>query len=301
MTPTISSAPTSYTTKNTSYVITEPRTVGQTFYWHVRGGLRRDLFRLVADTVVPVRLADQARRCVYPPRTQPTSPTSTSTGTPCSARRRTSSRSARTATGPTTGRSTYGQEHPLRPADPLNNGNYYWRVRAIDAASPRTSGHGRTPRASTGDERVFQRGCGRRSHARRSRRHGHPDVPHVDLDAGEARLVVPAPDRDNPQISDEIGNAWGCLTNRTTWTPYLSSVGTSLKVPGSCTTPTLIAGHTYYWDVAGLDNPVLNPSAVDLWGPPAQASSIAACGRTCARSSGSRIPARRLGPAAESR
>ena len=31
---------------------------------------------------------------------------------------------------------------------------------------------------------------------------------------------------------------------------------------------------TYYWDVAGIDNPVLNPSAVDLWGPPDQKTNV---------------------------
>ena len=50
---------TTLTTKNTSFVITEPKTSGQTFYWHVRACLRGHLLRLVVLPSARRRVAER--------------------------------------------------------------------------------------------------------------------------------------------------------------------------------------------------------------------------------------------------
>ena len=148
---------TSYTTKNTSYVITEPRTVGQTFYWRVRGDLGAlnsdwsDTFEF--SSVWPTKPA-----LVYPPADAiditdvyfdwdpvPGARTYQLQVSP-------NADWANNRTIDVTVKSTR-----YDPPTPLNNGNYYWRVRAIDAASNENFGPWSDTEGVAGDERVFQR------------------------------------------------------------------------------------------------------------------------------------------------
>ena len=267
-----------YTTKNTAYVLTEPLTVGQPFHWRVRG-----------------------RSGTLSSQWSPTSSFSSAwTGAP------TLRFPEADATGitdvyfdwdPVLGAKTYQlQASPnedwannttvnvtvkstrYAPPDPLNNGNYYWRVRAMDAASPANYG-------PWSPSRVFQRGW--------------PDKPVIQWPADGGSTSDPNPDDptwQNPTFSwtparraswyrirfasDEAMTTGlkGCLTNRTTWTPYTSVTALSTLIThpgvGSCGVLAFVPGETYYWDVAALDNPVLN-DGLDIWGPPLQSGAAA--------------------------
>ncbi|HEY3414852.1 MAG TPA: Ig-like domain-containing protein [Armatimonadota bacterium] len=285
---------TTYSTKNTSYVITEPKTVDQTFYWRVRGNLGS----LYSDWSSPNAFHStwpHVPTLVYP------------------AAGATEVTDVYFDWNPVPGAANYQLQVGLNPdwqnnitinvtvkstryepPIPLNNGNYYWRVRAIDAAGSANFGAWTDKENVSGDERVFQRAW---------------RIPSDTAYLSHVPKYVWPPDGGSSADQDNADDTWenpsftwtpvrnaswyrlrfsetldpvtgflsgtiqGCLTNRTTWTPYTAGSGTALIVPGSCDV-TLITGHTYYWDVAGLDDPVMNPSAFDLWGPPTQTSSV---------------------------
>lgn len=273
---------TTYTTKNTAYVITEPRTVGQTFYWQLRGvsgGIYSDW-----SAVGKFRSTWATKPVLVHPANNAVGITDTYFDW-----------------NPVLGAKTYQlQVSPngdwtnnktidvtvkstrYVPPVPLNNGNYFWRVRALDAASTPNYGPWSDNEGVAGDERVFQRGW--------------PDRPSLvwPPDGGSTADANSAdPTWQNPTFSwtparraswyrIRIGTAknavtglldgaiQGCLTNRTTLTPNYSR--TPSAFPGTCSF-SLTPGVTYYWDVAGIDSPVLNSSATDPWGPPDQKSS----------------------------
>ena len=278
-----------YTTKNTSFVVHEPLTVGQTFYWHVRG-VSGSIFSDWSPTRSFHSIWPTTPTLVYPP------PNATDIT------------DVYFDWDPVLGAETY-QLQVSPNGDWANNKTINVTVKSTRYEPPAPQQR-QLLLACPGDRRrgsreqramVRQRGrerrragvpagSGRRSHARRSRRHGHPHVPTWTWTPATHSSWYRLRISDNPQISDEIGNAWGCSRTGPRGRRICPALAPASEVPGSCTTPTLIAGHTYYWDVAGLDNPVLNPSAVDLWGPPAQVDRSQACGRTCTRSSGSRMP-----------
>ena len=270
---------TTYKTKNTSYVITEPRTVGQTFYWQLRGvsgGNYSDwsAFGKFRSTWATKPMLE------YPEPDDPVDPSDFVTDLYFD-------------WAPVLGAKTYQlQVSPngdwtnnktidvtvkstrYVPPVPLNNGNYFWRVRALDAASTANFG----PWSDPG--RIFQRGW--------------PDKPMLvwPSDGGSTADANAAdPTWQNPtftwtairraswyrvRIGTEKngttglldGSIQGCITNRTTLTPNVRFAS-----PGICRF-LLTPGETYYWDVAGIDSPVLNPSASDLWGPPDQKSNV---------------------------
>jgi hypothetical protein len=263
---------TSYTTKNTAYVLTEPVTVNQSFYWRVRG--------------VSGSLSSEW------------SPTASFTSSWAGAPALRFPQAD--ATGitdvyfdwdPVLGAKTYQlQVSPNQdwtnnvtidvtvkstryaPPEPLNNGNYYWRVRAMDAGSPANYG----PWSAA---RVFERSW--------------LDKPTILWPADGASTAVPNPDDptwQNPTFrwtpvkrasyyrirfatnADMTADLGGCVTNRTTFTPYTAEDGIGRTIAGACTLK-FLSGTTYYWDVMGIDNPVKNPG-LDVWGPPKFTDSV---------------------------
>jgi large repetitive protein len=269
----------SYDTKNTSYTVVEPLTTGQAWYWRVRG---------VSGSVFSDWSEPLAFTSTWPTKPVLVYPAADATGIT----------DVYFDWDPVLGAKTYQlQVSPnvdfqnnitidetvkstrYDPPTPLNNGNYYWRVRAIDAASAENYGPWSDDPNAAGDERVFQRGW--------------PDKPTIlwPPDGGSTTDANPAdPTWQNPTFSwtPAAHASWyrvrfatnaamtigldGCITNRTTWTPYTSVTGVSVSNPGSCSV-SFDEGTTYFWDVAALDDPVLN-SGVDIWGPPTQASSV---------------------------
>ena len=274
----------SYTTKNTAYVVTEPVTVGQTFYWRVRGvsGSLSSEWSVVSKNpnqpfsftvdwpYIPVLVYPKADAKditdVYfdwdPVLGAKTYQLQVSPNGDW----------ANNKTTDITVKSTR-----YDPPEPLNNGNYYWRVRALDAAS--SPNYGRW----SDDERLFQRGWS-----------DTPEIvwPEEVSDAPSTSLADPRdPTWQNPtfrwspakhaswyriRFAEDLGmttQLQGCITNRTTWSPYayVDGVGTTNPGARACSI-TLAKGETYYWDVMALDNPVENPG-VDIWGPPKQSGS----------------------------
>ena len=271
---------TTYKTKNTAYVITEPRTVGDTFYWQVRGvagGIYSDWsevgkFRSTWSTK-PV--------LVYPGDNAVGITDVYFDWDPVLGAKTYQLQVSPNADGWTNNKIIDVTVKSTRyaPPVPLNNGNYFWRVRALDAASTANFGPWSDIEGVPGDERVFQRGW--------------PDKPSLvwPPDGGSTADANAAdPTWQNPtftwtparraswyrvRVGTEKnavtglldGDIQGCVTNRTTLTPnYSRTPGAS---PGTCGF-SLLSGTTYYWDVAGIDSPVLNPSATDPWGPPDQ-------------------------------
>lgn len=255
-----------YTTKNTDYVLTEPVTVNQSFYWRVRG--------------VSGSLSSEW------------SPTSSFTSSWVGAPKLQSPSAGATSVSdvffdwdPVLGAKTYQlQVSPngdwannitidvtvkstrYAPPEPLNNGNYYWRVRAMDAASPANYG-------PWSDTRVFERAWPEKSAILWPK------------DGASTREADPAdPTWQNPTFrwtpakraswyrirfaSNEAmtEDLYGCVTNRTTFTPHTKEEGVDLEIAGPCKV-TFVSGTTYYWDVSALDSPVKNPG-IDPAAPP---------------------------------
>ena len=244
---------TTYSTKNTSFVITEPRTYGQPFFWHVRGVS-------ATNGIVSSWSGTRSNTLSWP-------------GTPTLVYPADSAVIAIESVGDlyfdwsaVLGAKTYQlQVSPnadwtnnrtidvpvkgTRYAPPvtLNNGNYYWRVRALDAAGTPNLG----PWSAV---RVFQRGWGSRP---------------VLQAPSDGNIAVGVPTFTwTPvshaawywiQVSTDVnfGSGSDCFTNRTTWTPYGAHAGIALSEPGNCGV-NLVPGVTYYWHVRGVDGPVLN-------------------------------------------
>jgi hypothetical protein len=255
-----------YATKNTAYVLTEPMTVGQAFYWRVRG---------VSGTLS----SEWSTTSSF---------TSSWAGAP---KLQFPAADAKGLTDvyfdwdPVLGAKTYQlQVSPngdwannitievavrstrYAPPEPLNNGNYYWRVRAMDAASPANYG----PWSAV---RVFERDW--------------PEKPAIVWPQDGASTSVrntADPTWQNPAFSwtpakraswyrirfatnaAMTENLYGCVTNRTTFTPYTSEDGVDREIAGPCRLA-FASGSTYYWDVSALDSPVKN-AGIDPAEPP---------------------------------
>jgi hypothetical protein len=253
---------TSYTSKNTSYVLTEPKTVGQSFYWRVRG-VNGSLTSAWSSTSSFTSSWDITPTLQYP---------------------------AADAVGitdvyfdwdPVVGAKTYHlQVNPnldwtnnttidvtvkstrYTPPEPLNNGNYYWRVQAVDAGSPLNYGPWSEPR-------VFQRSWS-----------GTPTILWPQDGASTSVANPSDPTWQNMTLSwtpvkrasyyriqladnaEMVANGkdkhlWGCVTNRTTFSPFTGEDGVGRAIDGPCSY-SFTPGTTYYWTVTALDNPVKN-------------------------------------------
>lgn len=274
---------TAYATKNTSYVITEPRTVGQTFYWRVRG---------VSGSIYSDWSPIASFSSVWPTKPELVHPEADATGVTDVYFDWNPVLGARTyqlqvsPNGDWAGNRTIDvavKSTRYDPPLPLNNGNYFWRVRALDAASSANFGPWSDNEGVTGDERVFQRGWSATPAQVWPPDGGSTSPQDVSDTTWQNPTFSWTPARNASwyrvrfSTSPTMGSALqGCITNRTTWTPYLNNnqptSGIGVVHPGSCSV-SLAPGTTYYWDVAALDNPVLN-SGVDVWGPPRQDNSI---------------------------
>ena len=245
----------SYTTKNTAFVITEPRTVGQAFYWRLRG-----VSGGINSEWSPIR--ELSTDWPAAPALQHPADGSTTTDVYFD-------------WDPVPGAKTYQlQVSPnadwannktidvtvkstrYAPPNTINNGNYFWRVRGLDAASTANFG-------PWSEVRVFQRDW--------------PDRPELVYPANGAVIDFPTwtwtpAERASwyrVNFSQDVNfgsGVSGCVTNRTTWTPYVSATGVALVNPSNTCSFAPTPGATYYWRVQALDAPVLN-AGVDIYTP----------------------------------
>ncbi len=253
-----------YTTSGTSYTLTEPDTIDQTFYWRVQSMSTANILSAFSET----------RRYMVGWSATPTlvSPVNT-TLTPIT--------DVNFVWNPVVGAATYQlQVSPngdwannrvidvivkgtrYSPPATLDNGSYFWRVRARDAKGTPNNG-------AWSLEWQFTRGW--------------PDRPSEATPAwtppGGATPVVAVPTFSwtpvahaayyELQFSTDINFSPAtisrCYTNHTEWTPYGSL--TSAGEPGGCDwTISFAVGAQYYWRVRGIDAPKLGGSGVlGLW------------------------------------
>ncbi len=239
----------SYTTNNTSFTPTEPPTIGQTFFWRLRA---------TSTTGGVVSQWTETREYTYAWPTIPTLLTpADDVGNPI--------RDMTFTWAPVVGAKTYQlQISPngdwannviadvsikgtkYTPPSNLNNGSYYWRVRAKDAkGTPNNGGWSierqftrNWPEAPTEVSPLWTGGA----------------TPRVDVPTLEW-TAVPLASHYELFIGDDQNFAGGsyitCYTNRTRVTPYVRSAGTGGE-PGGCS---FEAGHgtTYYWKVRAID------------------------------------------------
>ncbi len=237
-----------YSTKNTSFVVTEPKTSGQTFYWQVRG---------IAGTLVsawsaPMTFSVQwpsVPTLVYPAQGQELT-------------------DLYFDWDPVPGASTYqiqvspngdwagiltmdrivkGTRYVPHEAA-LNNGAYFWRVRPRDASVAGNYG-------GWSEEREFERSWQPRP---------VPLTPangdyYVETPTFSWTPVEHAAYYELQLSTDPNFFTWSrCYTNHTSYTPY--GRVTSAGEPGECVFDPQ-PGQTYYWRVRGIDPPILNPGA----------------------------------------
>ncbi|MGZ6314874.1 MAG: hypothetical protein ACXWNI_04510, partial [Candidatus Limnocylindrales bacterium] len=273
----------SYPTKSTSYVITEPKTSGQTFYWRVRG---------ISATpgVVSDWSATRQASVVWPGTPTLVYPAN---GATIDAGQSAASCPNAQVLGQALGCDLYFEWSPVLGAKTyqlqvspngdwannltidatvkdtryapyvsktgtignLNNGNYYWRVRALDAASPQDFGPWSDVSVTA---LVFTRAWSTRpvlvAPANGNVNVSVPTFTWMPIDHAAWYQL---------DISSDINFGTGvqtCYTNRTTFTPYSQpGLGIGINPPGSCSPFFPLPGVTYYWHVRGIDGPVLNP------------------------------------------
>ncbi len=135
------------------------------------------------------------------------------------------------------------------PRVTLDNGSYYWRVRARDAGASANSGR-------WSDEREFTRGWDARPEAL------HPvsgAVAEPSLRWSPVHLAASYEVQIGTDVNFSDGTFGRCYTNHPTWTPYARlSPWSGHGEHGDCTLVThsvhrLEPGRTYYWRVRGID------------------------------------------------
>jgi hypothetical protein len=244
-----------YTTSNTTYALTTPQTFGQTFFWRVRG---------VSPTSGVVSAWSTPRSYGYNWDSHLTliAPANTNLDPVTD---------VKFDWKPVDGAQNYElQVSPngdwannvtidqtlvatsYTPAQPLQNGSYFWRVRANDAAGD----HG-----TWSDAWTFTRGWTT-----------SPSIvsPAWDPNTGVVPIVstnlalqwTPTPHAayyelqvsTDQNFSPSTSVTKNCYTNHTQWTPYLLVSGSAVT-PGTCALDTYAwaSGTTYYWRVRGID------------------------------------------------
>jgi hypothetical protein len=234
-------------TRNTAYVVPEPKTIGQTFYWRVRGVASG----LYSDWSVVRSFSVQ-----WPSVPTMKAPANGATVTdvlfhwePVAGARTYQlqvSPNGDWANNVTIDVTVKGTRYS--PPNTLNNGSYFWRVRAKDAAGTANNG-------LWSSVWQFNRGW--------------PDRP-VLLGPANGTLAVreltftwqPVAHAAYYELQwstdPNFGTSSSCFTNHTTVTPYSTIVGGG--EPGGCSLSPA-PGATFYWHVRGIDPPVLNPGA----------------------------------------
>ncbi|MFL5681206.1 MAG: hypothetical protein ACJ77B_11465 [Chloroflexota bacterium] len=245
----------SFTTPNTNYTLTEPQTVDQTFFWHLRA---------TSSTGGVVSDWSATRQYTYTWSSVPTLVTPDNTTL-------SSVTDLVFSWTPVVGAKTYELQIspngnwannlvpniPLikgtrySPAVTLDNGSYFWRVRARDAKNTPNNG-------GWSEEWQFTRGWSNR-----------PSVVSPAWSTGDPATVVatnmtfawtPVPNASHYELqtSHDINFSPGdsttksCYTNHTTFTPYTHVVFAG--EPGACNLLIGDTGSTYYWRVRGIDN-----------------------------------------------
>ena len=245
---------TEYQTRNTAYVITEPKTSGQTFYWRVRAeSMATGVFSDWSMTMQATVNWNATPTLVYPA----------------------DNASFDVHDGdlyfdwdPVPGAKQYQLQvakngdytnnieidavvDGTRYSSPLyiDNAAYYWRVRARDAASPADNG----PWSA---DRVFLLGWYSRpvpTSPGNGSSAAAPTFTWGPVDHAAWYLLELSTDPNFGSSNQD------CYTNRTSYTPYSSGTGTSVATPGSCGI-VLNPGTTYYWHVRGINAPKNKPT-----------------------------------------
>jgi hypothetical protein len=246
---------TTFTTNNTSYTLTEPQTIGQTFFWRLRA---------TSTTGGVVSAWTPTREYVYEWTTVPTQiAPADAVGTPI--------RDVTFSWQPVVGAKTYQlqvspngdwENNPTidvtvkgtkytKPVN-LDNGSYYWRVRAKDARNPQNNGGWSTEWQFTRNWPLPQIPTLLTPAWNESTPSVVPVVDPPTLSwtpvplASYYELIV-GPDPNFPDDTYSI-----CYTNRTQMTPYQRSAGPVGGEPGLCgfdPSP----GALNYWKVRAID------------------------------------------------
>lgn len=244
------------TTKNTAFVITDPLTSGQSFWWQVRGvsgGLFSDWSPKRQFSVewpsVPVLVAP-ANAATITDVVLDWSPVPGAKTYQVQV-----SPNGDWANNVTVDVPVKGTRYS--PPTTINNGNYFWRVRAKDAAA--NNGLWST-------EWRFQRAWSPRP-TLLFPANGNYHV--ADLTFAWTPVQNAAfyeiETSEDPNFLPE--NSVSCYTNHTRFTPYAKILESG--EPGSCAI-TAPVGATVYWHVRGIDSPVKNagagePGVLGLW------------------------------------
>lgn len=255
-------SPTSATTANTSYTLTEPLTVNQTWYWRVQGtnGTLNSPWSSVRSFSVN-----------WPSTPTPISPVNATVT------------DVVLSWSPVAGAATYEVQvnsNPdftnnmiddqtvkgthYSPAATYDNGSYYWRVRARDSRT--------TPNLGSWSAVVqFQRAW--------------PDQPVLQSPAdGAVNVTVPTLQwsaaahaayyqvefSTDPNFTPGPTTTYECYTDATTFTPYGLFGAGSAPVPGACGVTETVAhvSGLYYWHVRGIDDGPGNGSVNGIWSTP---------------------------------
>ena len=214
---------TTYATKNTSYVITEPKTSGQTFYWRVRGvsttaSIASDWSAVRQASVVwpgtPTLVYPANNATIAVQDGDPYFDWSAVTG--AKTYQLQVSPNADFANNRTIDVTVKGTRYA--PPVSLNNGNYYWRVRALDAANPQNFGPWSDVSVFA---RVFQRSWGTRPTLTAPANHNVtlsvPTFTWTPIDHAawyDLQISTDVNFANDPDITKD------CYTNRTSFTPY---------------------------------------------------------------------------------
>ncbi len=255
-----------FSTPNTSFTLTEPQTVGQSFYWRVRG---------TSGTTGVVSDWSETRSYTYAWTSAPTLRTPANTTSAAVT-------DVVFSWDPVSGAKTYElQVSPngdwannitldvsakgtrYSPPTTLDNGSYFWRVRAKDAKTTPNNG-------GWSDAWQFTRGwADRPTQLTPSWDPGTPSsIPHVAGPPTFTWTPVPHASRYELQVSTDINFSTftGCYTNHTTFTPYVRTYPTVTDggEPTSCKLASMTwgTGSVYYWRVRGIDQP---GNVLGLW------------------------------------
>lgn len=249
-----------FITNNTSFTLTQPQTVGQNFYWHVQGisstagvnsawSVTRNYHFNWPD--VPV--------LVSPPDTNLTSiqdvvldwnPVVGAQDYQVQI-----SPNADWANNLAVDQVVFGTSyaHPQG----LNNGSFFWRVRARDAKSPPNNG-------GWSEVWTFTRGWPEQPTLVEPANNNHNvTIPHFKWTpiayAAHYELQIGTDQNFSPNTYTS------CQTNHTEYTPYIIRTGGG-EPTGVCAS--LTPGTSYYWRVRGVDSPAKidsNTNASSLW------------------------------------
>lgn len=259
---------TSFTTPNTSYTLTTPQTPGQTFYWHVSATLTNNVSTGYNPDPQSYSVSWDSAPTLFTPA---------NTLSPAIS-------DVVFSWDPVPGAATYNlQVSPngdfanflsidqtaikstrFSPANTLDNGSYFWRVQAVDAAGDKGNWSGN----DSSDSWQFSRGWVDASRVLErptllspTWSAGNPGViPHVDGSLQLSWSPIHHASRyeieisTDPNFSPSPSVTSQCYTNHTSFAPYKREVPPA--EPGICQISGLATGVVYYWHVRGIDDPV---------------------------------------------